>query len=268
MVNANRSIKVSTRWVCWLITFMLVSIIGAVGFVGVSPAHAESVNAATFIGKNDGLVQNIVTTVNKNQGVEILEYEQSDGILEFNNTLYSQMDNDAKQEYMETALDAVNDSDLNAQRKNKMYNFIAEQDTTVSEVVTRFSRDAKADSAGAFALLSPFQKGFSIFLGVIAVITAAFLSLSILADSAYLTIPLLTSFVDSKNSRPWWVSLDAHNARQVSENSMGSGNFRTAMWEYLKSRWIGIFITVFLIFLLVTGRIYDIVAFVGTVFGF
>ena len=206
--------------------------------------------------------------VNKDQGVEILSYDGGKGLLTFNNKSYADLDNERKQKYMKTALKTIQGTGLNAQRKNKMYNFVASQDTTISSTVTKFSRDAKADTAGAVEVLSPFQRGFSTFLGVIALLTVMFLTLSILIDITYLVVPLVTIFADSKGDKTWFISQEAKHAKKVSDNSVGSKNFTSPTWQYLKARWVSVFVVVGLILLLVTGQIYNIVALVGNMFGF
>lgn len=233
---------------------------------------SNDVSAVSFIGKNDSLVAGIVASVNQNQGVNILKYDAGTGLLTFNNKMYAGLDNSAKESYMSTALEAIRESGMNAQRKNKMYNFVSEQDSTISQAINKFSQNVKADSAGAFALLSPFQKGLGIFLGVILVVTMMMLVFSIIMDLAYLVIPLFAVFADKHTGRegvstPWYISEAAVHAKKVSENSIGSNNFTNSVVEYARRRTIQVFLIILIAFMLITGSIYRIVGIIGDSLG-
>ena len=236
---------------------------------------SSEVSASTFVGKNDSLVHSVVTSVNQSEGVNILNYDLGTGILTFDNKTYSELPNEAKQSYMRKALKTTQDTGLNAQRKNKVYNFISSQDTTVSSVITRFSQDVKADSAGAFAVLSPLQKGFAIFLGLVSVLTIMALTMSIVIDISYLVVPFVSNMADRDDATegkrgisPWFISDAARHAKKVSDNSIGTSEYRSSVWIYMKARVLQVALVVILTMALVLGSIYDFIGLIGDMFGF
>lgn len=229
-------------------------------FASADVAHADA-NSYIRIAANEPLLGKIVSEANKTAGFNIMSYESGEGIVGFNNKEYSVLETNEKREWMKTTLDSVSQSGLSAQRKNKLYNFIAEQDLGVSSVITRLSNDANADTAGAFSFLRPYAPIISFILGMIVFLTFLFLTISLVVDTAYLTIPMLQSSLDhaGDGSKPLFVSKAAVAANRESESG---GKYVTPLWPYVKTRVVEVFFIAAIGILMVTGQLFDIIAFV------
>ena len=92
----------------------------------------EDVDSVVYTAVNMAEITAICSRANAVAGVEILTYSGDDGLLSFSNKNYSTLDLETKKEFMEVALLTTKESSMGSQIKNKVYNFIASQDTTTS----------------------------------------------------------------------------------------------------------------------------------------
>ena len=74
-----------------------------------------------------------------------------------NSSVYAMLDIDKKDTFMEASLSAVSKSGLGVKVKNKVYNFIANQDTAVSSAIKLLAEDTTADFVTASKWLKPFS---------------------------------------------------------------------------------------------------------------
>lgn len=232
--------------------------------LSVIPVYADrsDVDSVAYVGESHNVIYSICDTANKQVGRDILVYTSADGLLTFSNKEYSELVVSEKRDFMEVALLSTKESNLGTQTKNKVYNFIAEQDTTSSQAVKYLRSNASSDFASAAALLKPFTPGIGMALGVLSLGIFLFIGLSIVLDCAYLTLPLFKSVMDRDDGkRPRFISREAFSATVESEMSVGSGNYREAIGPYIIRRIKAIVLMALALGYLISGQIYDLVAY-------
>lgn len=223
-----------------------------------NPSYAaDEVQASTYVAKNDVNISAIVSEANNtlDNSATILEYDAKEGIVSFDFRSYNTLSSDDKTEFMQAALTATTKSGLGQQRKSKLYNFIAEQDGAVAAAVSRFKQNASGDFYTAFSYLRPFAGGFSTILGIGALIVFMLMSLSIFADLAYISLPMLQSskLTPGEGIAGRLISRPAGNAVK---HEIETGKNPVTYW--LTHRFIVLLVLSAALMYLVTGTIYDI----------
>lgn len=236
-----------------------------------APAHAEGgnddINNVVYIGENNPTVGAIATQINNNTEQTIMSYSSETGIFTFNNGVYAVMTVQEKQEYMSTSLEYIKSSSLTTRDKNKLYNFVADQDGTTSSAIRNLKVDSQADLATAASWYKPFSGIVSTILGVLALAVFIFLGVGVVVDIAYMVIPpfrILISKHDDK--KPFMVSHEAYTSVRESEDSADQGKYSGYMTLYLRRR-IGVLLLIsFALLYLISGQIFDIIAFIVDAF--
>ncbi len=82
---------------------------------------------------------------------------------------------------MKYALDSIASSTMTNQHRLKVYNFVCDQDTGVSQAIRWLSSDASADVASAADWLSPYASVISTTWGVLCIIILTMLALTMQA---------------------------------------------------------------------------------------
>lgn len=233
--------------------------------LNVENIYAE-VNSVTTIEKNQSQVSSICTTANNSvDGKEILKYKSSTGKLTFSNAKYSKLSNKNKTKFMETALSATRKSGLGAKVKNKVYNFIADQDSPIASSVRYLQTDASADFVEAKSLIAPFTGPIGTLMGVLCLVIFIFLSLSMLMDIAYLSLPGFQLLLErgETDKRPVGVSNEAWKiVRKVETDKLEE----SIIFAYLKKRVPVIFCISLCLAYLISGRIYSIIVYIMDAF--
>lgn len=236
-------------------------------FLSTGIANANSTNNVVDLGKNNATLNAITSEVNKSSGKKILKYSSSSGILSFNNQLYADFDTVEKREYMSDTLGYVKNASLNDRVKNKMFNFIADQDTTSSAAIRNLKVDSQANLASASSIMKPFSGGISIALGVISILILMFLGLSTVLDVAYIALPFArVAFSSDDNKKPLFLTGDAWASVTDSEQTVGSGHYQSAIGMYFRRRLMTLIVISVCIIYLVTGQIFDLVGWFIDVF--
>lgn len=229
--------------------------------------NSNEVDSVASVGVNQPVIGTIASTGNKAAGVDILTYDGKEGTLTFSNNKYYELENDKRKEFMEKALSATRESKLGTVQKNKVFNFIAEQDESTSAAIRYLKSDTSADFVEARKWFAPFSGPVSTVLGFLCILIFTFLALSVAFDIMYLVIPGFALILErgEENKRPWGVSIEAWKSKREVENDNSS---KSVMGVYLRKR-IPIFIGVSIIFgWLISGKIYDIVIFFMDSFNF
>lgn len=257
MAVSMRGLKRSNLFVILTVVLTLF-----LGLFSSSNAVAADVDASSLIGKNDTLVSAVVSNINAAEGLDLLSYDASTGILTFSNSEYSKLESSRKREYMKTALDSIEKSDLAQQRKSKMYNFVYEQDEGTTAAIRQFSSDSRVDTMGAFALLKPFNGAIGIGLGLLAVTIFLFMGIGFVIDISYMELPFFRLLNPSSDKKPMFITDAAYHAVIASEQTSGSGNFRVPMGIYLKKRIPSVILVSVALMYLISGNLFN---FIGTV---
>lgn len=221
----------------------------------------DEVDSISYIAENMPEILEICTVANAVAGDEILEYSGSDGLLSFSNKKYSSLDMDVKNDFMETALLLTKESNMGSQIKNKVYNFIANQDSATSAAVRFLRSDASTDFVSAAALFKPFGGAIGTALGFLALAIFMFIGFSILFDIAYLSLPLFRLALEKdRGRRPKYISREAYSAAIDSEESIRSGHYEGSLSLYFKRRIPAIILISVAVGYLISGQLYDLVS--------
>ena len=227
------------------------------------PVYADrsDVDASVTLQTGLGEVAKVCSQANDTCGKKILVYTGSDGVLSFSNTLYSELEMEQKREFMEVALRATNETSLGAQQKNKLYNFIAKQDSSVSAAIKYLKSDASADFVEAKAWFSPFSGPISTVIGLLCLCIFTFLALSIVFDIAYLVLPMFQAVLEhgNDNKRPIGVSREAWQT--VLDMNSGKNEGRNVLSVYMSKRVPVMIICSICLGYLISGKIYDLMVF-------
>lgn len=212
-----------------------------------------------------GEISRVCEQANGVANKEVLVYS-SDGVVSFSNSLYSELDTTQKREFMEVALGATRATGLGSQQKNKLYNFIAEQDSTTSAAIKYLKSDASADFVAAKSWFHPFSKYISPVLGLICLLVFMFMAMSMLFDCAYLVLPMFQGLLErgEPNKRPFGVSREAYiTMRDINKDKYEGRNILSV---YFSKRMPVLIICAICLGYLVTGKIYDIMSFIVDAF--
>lgn len=125
------------------------------------------------------------------QYVNFITYGEENGVVKITLNMldYKNLKQKTKKEVYDLVLGSIRGSNLSQSNKTKLYNFVQEQDTVVSNLVKRLSDDVSADFIAGYALFKPFAGGIGVVLGLAAVTIFITLSLTIMLDISYLVIP-------------------------------------------------------------------------------
>lgn len=232
----------------------------------VSVYARNEVDAIKFIEKNAEEITTICTNANSKVGSLILSYTPDDGLVSFSNKGYKKLSSDKKEIFMEYALLYAKESGLTANVKNKLYNFIAEQDGTTAAAIKYLSTDTSADFVTAGAWLKPFTGVIGTILGILCLLIFLFLTMSVVVDIAYLVLPGFQMLCErgEDHRKPFVISREAYTALRDCERSV---EYRSVMSIYFKRR-VGtvIMIAVALLYL-ISGQIYDLMSWFMDSFG-
>lgn len=203
------------------------------------------------------LVERINTTVGGNY---ILVYTPEDGLFSFSGSRYSVLSTKKKIKFMETALEMVAESQLDARTKNKMYHFIEQQDDKITASINFLDQNVNSDFVTAKNVILPFTGPISTALGVLSLVIFIMLTLSSAIDIAWLVIPIIrVVFKEDKNGKPFLITKEAYSS-EVDANR--SDWYRSALTLYLQRRGkVFIVMGVCLIYL-VSGQLYDLIVWI------
>lgn len=228
---------------------------------------SDSIDATTSVAKSSPAISSAVINANKVAGVTILTYDAGTGTIVFNNREYSDLDVSTKKEFMEVALGTISKSDLGPTSKNKVYNFIANQDESVSSAIRYLKNNTDADFVEARKWFEPFSNPISTLMGFMCICIFAFLGLSIVFDICYLVIPFIQLILErgEDNKKPWGVSTEAWGVRREVEQST---TYKGTMQLYVKRRTPVFIIVAIILSWLISGKIYDIIIYFMDAFNF
>ena len=253
-----------------LVKCIAVMLVALVPLVGIPSSYADDGNStvlsSTYIAENDPNVNQIVLNSKRLTGYEILSYNGKTGVVSFNYQNYNKIPD--KQDFLVKVLTSVNKSGLGSQRKLKLYNFIAQQDGSLSATVKKLTVDGSADFYTASSWLQPFSGTFSTILGFLTIVLTALMSFSVILDAAVIALPGLRglatlegrSGVASKMSNI--VSADCRHAIKVEDTSG-----QQAVWVWMRRRFISLTLVSFMILWLVTGTLYSNIGWILSSFG-
>lgn len=241
---------------------LMLLVVVAVLCSGVTRVYADrsEVDAVTTMEEGLSEISRVCAQANNTCGLQILVYTSSDGLLTFSNKLYSQLDMQEKRDFMQVALEATQETSLGSQQKNKLYNFIAEQDNPTSAAIKYLKSDASADFVEAKAWFRPFSGVIGTIMGVICLVVFLLLGISCLFDCAYLCLPTFQALLEhgEEHKRPFGVSREAWKAMKDVTADM---KYRNIMSVYFSRRMPVVIVCCLCLVYIISGQIYDALVF-------
>lgn len=201
------------------------------------------------------------------RGIGILSFDTTDNLILFKSFYYTSNSYDKRCVFMESLLKGIKSSSLGPKEKNKIYNFIASQDTEVSQALKYLTEDTSADLVQARKWLAPFTGGISTFTGLLTLLVFLFLGIGLLVDVAYLALPSLQLILErgDDKKKPFGVSAEAWRVNK--EIASDFNNTKNEISEYLKKRTPVIIVCAICIGYLISGKVYEILAYLANAFG-
>lgn len=196
-------------------------------------------------------------------GFDFLTYNSDSGdvTIEINMAKYKDLSQKGRQRLMQLTLSAVQNSEVSRTNRNKIYNFIADEDVAVSSLVRQLSDDVRADFAGAYSYFKPFSSGLGIILGILVLAIMTALGLTIVVDLSYITIPWVQLAFEEKkkHQKPWGVSIEAWKAVEEAESKSGS-DYVNPLSVYFRSKSKQMVAISLCLLYLVSGQLYNFIA--------
>jgi hypothetical protein len=235
----------------------------------VKDARRSETDAIRFISDDkatSSLMSSITTSVNSSVGGKYLLVYSTDGMLSFSNNIYRQLTEEDRYKVMDLALRTVKESQLPEKVKYKVSDFIKDQDTKIASSIEALSSDTSWELSKGYTLFVPFTSPLSTFLGFIAIVIFVMLSSSIVFDIAYLTIGFFRSLFENGEGKPRFVTGEAWETAKQVDSSLESGNYKDYILVYAQKRAGIFFFTSLVLIYLISGQIYQVFAWLLTVF--
>ena len=227
----------------------------------VKDSRRSSTDAVKFISDDEAtsaLMESITKTVNSSVGGKYFLVYSKDGLLSFSSSIYRALEKDDQRKLMRFTLKTVKESQLPSKVKTKVTTFISDQDRLVADSIQALNSDTSSELSAGYVWFLPFASPASTVLGFLAIIIFVFLTVSIVIDTAYLTVGIFRQFLESGEGKPKFVSGEAWDTAKEVDNSLQSGTYKDYLLVYFRKR-IGIFIlTSIVLAYLISGQIYSI----------
>ena len=227
----------------------------------VKDSRRSSTDAVKFISDDEAtsaLMESITKTVNSSVGGKYFLVYSKDGLLSFSSSIYRALEKDDQRKLMRFTLKTVKESQLPSKVKTKVTTFISDQDRLVADSIQALNSDTSSELSAGYVWFLPFASPASTVLGFLAIVIFVFLTVSIVIDTAYLTVGIFRQFLESGEGKPKFVSGEAWDTAKEVDNSLQSGTYKDYLVVYFRKR-IGIFIlTSIVLAYLISGQIYSI----------
>lgn len=219
--------------------------------------EGDAVDSRKFIAKDNAVIESIVLDANGYIKQDILTYNSGSGIVLFSNKKYASLLSKQKVNFMTRVLSYIQESQMDSKTKLKFYNFIAEQDNSVTKSIKFLKTNASSDLASAMKWFRPFTSTISTAMGVICLLIFTMMTLSIILDTTYLAFPFLQSSI--RKDKPTFVSREAWTTLKECEKTT---EYRSVVVIYMKRRFIAFLVLGVCLLYLASGQIYDIIMWV------
>lgn len=143
-----------------------------------------------------------------------------------------------------------------------------------STMLASLLQDTKPDFVTANRIYTPFAGPVGTALGIIAILIMAALGLTMALDLAYITIPAFQMVCGGgqtgggpgqgeKKGIGGFISMEAKKAVQAADGGgsgqAGAGDYKAAVWTYLKYRWVALAALGLCLLYLVQGQVWNFV---------
>lgn len=242
------------------IAFMLSPFeVNAANDVSIRPTLTFSVKSGDVLS-----IETYCNEVNEYSGFLFLEYVSdvsasgdSTCNLLVDTASYKNLTQDEKSYIMTYALNHIKDSGMSDMSKNKIYNFIANLDSTTSALVRQLSNDVNADYYRAYSAIKPALRWVSGIFGFFVLVIFGGLTISMIIDISYIAIPLIQCYLTkNETKKPILVSNEAWKA--VKETVDVNSSKDTMMLYFQKKSKQLVILSICLLYL-IGGKIYILV---------
>jgi hypothetical protein len=227
----------------------------------VKDSRRSSTDAVKFISDDEAtsaLMESITKTVNSSVGGKNFLVYSKDGLLSFSSSIYRALEKDDQRKLMRFSLKTVKESQLPSKVKTKVTTFISDQDRLLADSIQALNSDTSSELSAGYVWFLPFASPASTVLGFLSIVIFVFLTVSIVIDTAYLTVGIFRQFLENGEGKPKFVSGEAWDTAKEVDNSLQSGTYKDYLVVYFRKR-IGIFIlTSIVLAYLISGQIYSI----------
>lgn len=140
-----------------------------------------------------------------------------------------------------------------------------------SKLLADILQNTKPDYVKGNQIYAPFSGIVGTILGLGAIVTFAFLAITMVSDIAYITLPIVRGFLggDGGNgegggkARSYLISHEAISSVEEAENGGGgNGGYKHAIWIYLKRRIVALIFLGLALLYLVQGQIFILVGYI------
>ena len=178
--------------------------------------------------------------------------------------LYNAYDSEQKNEIYTIVLSNIQGtkSKVNQATKIKIYNYFLDNDSTTANLVRQLSTDVTADFSSAYSKMKNWKlfNFFSTTFGVLAILIFLGLTMSILVDLAYITIPSFQLLDNGKEPPNFFLLKVSHDAWN-SVNEAQKGNVKkNVVGIYFQTRLKQIVVICICLLYLTSGDIYTLIA--------
>jgi hypothetical protein len=207
-----------------------------------------------------------------------------DGVLSFNMDSYNKLDYNQKKKAVEFMLSYVADSNQitfeDPADRNRVYNFIRDQGSSVVDALQFLGDDTRADFVTAKDILeeeyidNEYVKSPAVIiatvLGIISLIVFIGLSISMVMDISYMAIPVWRGWLDARKSkhkgytRPLFVSYEAYKTMQ----DVDAGKYADSSYllAYFRARAIIMVLIALCLTSMMTGGLLPFITMISQVF--
>lgn len=179
----------------------------------------------------------------------------------FNTDKYNELPQKTKTETLQTCYVVLNSSSISSANKTRFYNFIEKNDATTAALAKSLSSDMKADYYSAyFDWFRPFTGIIGTMLGLLTICIFVLLSITIVWDIAYITLPGMQVFVNSieeKKSVFGMLTAVSKEAKQAVKDGYDK-NDQSPLSLYFGLKFKQFIVLSVCILYLVSGQIYDL----------
>lgn len=203
------------------------------------------------------------------ESVDFISYSRQDGavIITLNMLDYSNYSEATKAKIYDIVLTSIKESSLSQSSKTKLYNFVQEQDTVMSSLIKRLSKDVSADFVAGYEWFRPFTGGISVFLGWAVLTIFVSLFTTVMLDICYLVIPAMNMWFSRQEQKEIFhsgikykfISLEAKKAYDEACASNGI-EFKNAIGLYFGMKTKTLTALVLCLVYLLSGRLFGALA--------
>ena len=164
-----------------------------------------------------------------------------------------------------------NTKKINSETMNALMSILQTKSGVGSSLIASIMSQTKPDFVTANRIYSPFSGTVGTVLGIISILIIAFLAITMVLDIAYIAIPVFQLFVNGDGGgqggeKKSFISYEAIQAVQQAQGGGGGsgqdgGLKKVAVFIYLKSRALMLFVLAICILYLVSGNIFSLIGY-------